>query len=308
MIDIHTHTIYSDGKHSAAHLLQNACAHSLAVFSVSDHNTVGAYPEIMKNRNLFSGKILPAVELSCLYKSNAIEVLGYGIDIEGMRAEIENRALSGDECFCRNIRNDVSSLLEHGVVLDKDFIDEALLRTDEFLEKSKQYNGGSRMRMLENMRRHIQNARFFRSEDEFMTCSRHVFFRNYLNNTKSTLFVDRSSLLPSLEQTVDIIHKCGGKAFLAHIYSYCDEVVRSFEDIAQNYNLDGIECHYGTFTKEQKNTLCDYCEKHNLFMSGGSDFHGYKMRPENIFGKSAGEPIPLELITPWLDLVKDSLI
>lgn len=57
----------------------------------------------------------------------------------------------------------------------------------------------------------------------------------------------------------------------------------------------------GTFTKEQKLFLTDYCDKNGLFKSGGSDFHGLNMRPKNIMGYSAGERIEYELAAPWLD-------
>ena len=83
-IDLHTHTNYSDGGVSLDHSLKEAEAVGLSLFSVSDHNTVAAYSALDESRHLFSGAILPAVELSTTFKGDVIEILGYGIDVGKM--------------------------------------------------------------------------------------------------------------------------------------------------------------------------------------------------------------------------------
>ena len=44
--------------------------------------------------------------------------------------------------------------------------------------------------------------------------------------------------------------------------------------ILKTYKIDGIECFYTTFTKEQSERLIELCKDRNLYMSGGSDYHG----------------------------------
>ena len=85
-IDLHTHTNHSDAEIEPAHSLAVAEELGLSLFSFSDHNTVSAYSDLSDIRNLFSGGILPAVELSTTFKGDVIEVLGYGIDTEKRRS------------------------------------------------------------------------------------------------------------------------------------------------------------------------------------------------------------------------------
>lgn len=49
MIDLHTHTRYSDGTDSVAELLSNAESKKLNIISITDHNTALAYNELKKN-------------------------------------------------------------------------------------------------------------------------------------------------------------------------------------------------------------------------------------------------------------------
>ena len=75
-IDLHTHTVHSDGTSTVENSLTQAQKNNLSIFSVSDHNAVSAYEEIKAKRDLFDGKILPGVEMSTTYRGEIVEVLG----------------------------------------------------------------------------------------------------------------------------------------------------------------------------------------------------------------------------------------
>jgi hypothetical protein len=160
---------------------------------------------------------------------------------------------------------------------------------------------------MREMQRHPENIRFFESEEEFLNLTPQRFSRDYLFNAQSALYSDQSSLSPDLMTLLDMINTCGGLAFLAHPFVYSHNVISSLDELAAS-GIDGMECFYGTFTSEQKKFLFDYCEEKGLFKSGGSDFHGLKMRPKNIIGYSDGEKIPFSLIEPWFKRVERSLI
>ena len=42
--------------------------------------------------------------------------------------------------------------------------------------------------------------------------------------------------------------------------------------------LDGIECAHSKHNEEQTQFLVDFCTKHNLIKTGGSDFHTDKTK------------------------------
>ena len=121
------------------------------------------------------------------------------------------------------------------------------------------------------------------------------------------LFSDQASLYPDARDVIAAIHDHGGLSFLAHPFVYSSRVVDALDSIV-GLGLDGAECHYGTFTAEQKRFMTDYCARKGIFGSGGSDHHGLDMRPRNIMGYAGGERITCELVTPWLSMLEDKLI
>ena len=303
-IDIHTHSNFSDGEISIAHSLAEAERLGLSVFSVSDHNTVEAYTAIPESRHLFSGSILPAVELSTTFKGDVIEILGYGIDVDKMRTLISESYLSFYDKQVKEAKLNTEAMLAAGVVLDEEFARTMIEKPWTLFDPSHKTN---RPYLLAEMKRHPENARFFDSDEEFFNLSEQRFTRNYLFNAQSVLYSDQSPLSPDISTVLDIIKKCGGLAFLAHPFSYSQNVLASLDSLA-SCGLDGIECFYGTFTADQKKFMYNFCEEKELFKSGGSDYHGRIMRPQNILGHSNGEKIPFSLIEPWFKKIESSLI
>ena len=81
MIDLHIHTTYSDGDKNVTEILKMCENKKLEYISITDHNTVKQYEdEILKNDNIFSGKIIKGVELNAVFKDKNIEILGYNIE------------------------------------------------------------------------------------------------------------------------------------------------------------------------------------------------------------------------------------
>ena len=303
-IDLHTHTNCSDGVVSLDHSLKEAEGLGLSLFSVSDHNTVAAYSELAESRHLFSGAILPAVELSTTFNGDVIEILGYGIDIDKMSILIGENYYSFYDKQVKEARLDTEAMLAAGVTLDAEF---ARAMTEEPWTIFDPSHKTNRPYLLAEIKRHPENARFFESEEEFLALTPTKFSRNYLFNAQSALYSDQSSLSADLLTVLDMIKKCGGLSFLAHPFIYSKNVISSLDVIA-TIGLDGMECFYGTFTAEQKRFLFNFCEEKGLYKSGGSDYHGIKMRPTNPLGYSGGEKIPHSLIEPWFQKIERSLI
>ena len=303
-IDLHTHTSFSDGEVPPEHSFAEAELIGLSLFSVSDHNTVAAYTAIPQCRHLFSGSILPAVELTTTFKGDVIEILGYGIDTERMDGLIKKNYLTFYDKQVKEARINTEAMLAAGVTLDPEFVRAMIEAPCTVFDPSRRT---SRLQLLAEIKRHPENVRFFESAEEFLNLNHQSFMRNYLFNAQSTLYSDQSSLTAELYTVLDMIKQCGGLAFLAHPFSYSQNVLTSLDGLAA-VGLDGMECFYGTFTAEQKKYMYDFCDEHGLFKSGGSDFHGKIMRPKNPIGYSDGEKIPFSLIKPWFCRVEHSLI
>ena len=129
-----------------------------------------------------------------------------------------------------------------------------------------------------------------------------IFFRKEITNPNSEYFLNRVGTFPKLKEVVDIIHQAGGKAFLAHPFKYkFDDTIKFIDDLMKEVKLDGIECfHPSSADDDKKDILVDYVRKNNLYISGGSDYHG-KLKPDIQIGIGRGNlNISENIIKDWI--------
>ena len=75
------------------------------------------------------------------------------------------------------------------------------------------------------------------------------------------------------EAAIELIHRAGGLAVLAHPCKMnCD--IHSLVDRLAKAGLDGIEAFYPTATPGQKAVHLSLARQYGLLVSCGSDFHG----------------------------------
>ena len=100
---------------------------------------------------------------------------------------------------------------------------------------------------------------------------------------------------PAARTCVETIRAAGGKASLAHPYQIGvenEELERIVRELA-DCGLEAIECFYPRHTPEQQGFYLSLAEKYQLHRTGGSDFHGEKVKPDV-------ELAALELELDWL--------
>jgi len=87
MIDLHIHTVNSDGEFTTEEILKKAQSRNLAMVSITDHNSVSAYSDLDKLniRELYDGKIIIGTELEFVYNGKLFDLLGYGVDLNVMK-------------------------------------------------------------------------------------------------------------------------------------------------------------------------------------------------------------------------------
>jgi predicted metal-dependent phosphoesterase TrpH len=102
---------------------------------------------------------------------------------------------------------------------------------------------------------------------------------------------------PSAEEAVELIHRAGGVAVVAHPYwdvSEPDQVRDLVESLKRDVGLDGIETFYPPHTKAQTAHCLELCDEFNLVPTGSSDFHGPTHKTFARFGSydtyGLGEP------------------
>lgn len=288
MIDIHTHTKYSDGSSTVKELLEEAQIKELTLLSITDHNTIDAYRELSdpETRNLFKGKIIPGIEITTTYNKEIIEILGYGFDLNKMNQFLKENVLTFEEKQLKEYDLIKKQYKKIGVIFDASAI--------KFDPKKE----SCRESLLNEIKKYKENEKFFLYKDSPTLAN---FTRKEIYNPKSPLYVDESSLFPSFEKTIEMIHDSDGLAFLAHVYAYSPNISDELLNIIKNYNLDGLECFYTTFTEEQSKYLTELCHERNMYLSGGSDFHGTRKTNHNLGTGNQNLNIPEDIVKEWIN-------
>ena len=268
MIDLHMHTTYSDGTDSLVELLNNANKKELKVISITDHDCVDSYKELdeLYIERYYNGRIIVGCEFTTSFDNRTIEVLGYGFDYKKVDEYLSN--FYADEFVISSrialFNRLVNILKENNLIYNNKVIEDAI--KDKFYLITI-YNELIKYKENED----ILNEHLFGSYSDFI--------RKGIYNPKSKLFLNHGEFKPKIEEIINIIHSCGGIAFLAHPFQYKFNDTEIFLDkIYNKINFDGIECFYTTFTEEQIDYIKDFANKRNLLISGGSDYHGKNKR------------------------------
>ena len=127
-----------------------------------------------------------------------------------------------------------------------------------------------------------------------------IFYRKYMSNPNTPLYVEMDDIVPDFNQVFNLIKECNGLLFIPHIYEYRDNSEKILKYILDNYKINGIECFYTTFSKEQSNNLLSICKDKNLYISGGSDYHG-NAKPNVSIGTGYGNlNINSSIVQNWI--------
>ncbi len=291
MIDIHMHTIYSDGDKTVEEVLKMCEERNLKYISITDHNNCGAYyDETLKNNNIFSGTIIKGCELNAEFQNKAIEILAYNINPDIIMSWRE-KYYSVDQ-INKNTMQIYDRFLN---ILDK----KGIIYNKENIRPQKDEKEYIERPIWEEIVKHPENKNII-GEEYFNSLG--IFFRKEITNPNSEYFLNRVGTFPKVKEVIDIIHQARGKAFLAHPFEYkFDDTIKFIDDLMQEVELDGIECfHPSSADDDKKDILVDYARKNNLYISGGSDYHG-KLKPDIQIGIGRGNlNISENIIKDWI--------
>jgi hypothetical protein len=249
-IDLHTHSLRSDGAYPPAEVVRMAAAGGVAVMALSDHDTLDGVAEAEAAAGPLGIRIVPATELNTESEWGDVHVLGYFLDPADGKLEERLRWLRDNRG--RRIELMVERLNELGHAV-------SLERVQDIAQ------GGALGRP------HLAQALFEAGhvtsyDDAFLT----------LISKDSPAYVSRVGLTPL--EAVELVRAHGGVPSLAH-----PRTVIGFEDrlpLLVEAGLGGIECYYVSkdpgihHGPEETAHFLALAERYALVPTGGSDFHG----------------------------------
>jgi 3',5'-nucleoside bisphosphate phosphatase len=247
-VDLHTHTTASDGTYAPRELVAEAAGRGVRVLAITDHDSTEGLPEAFeeaeRRRPL---EVLPGIEINCDVEGAEIHVLGYLMDWQA----------EWFQDFCREQRRErrarVHRMVERLAALGMP------LEADEVFAIVKEGSAG---------RPHVAQVMVTRG---YVKTVREAFDK-YLGSGKPG-HVPRKTVTP--EDAVRVIRKAGGVPVFAHPgLADRDELIPAL--IAAG--LMGIECYYTEHSAAQRASYLQLCKDHDLVATGGSDFHGPKVR------------------------------
>lgn len=260
-IDLHVHTIASDGDFTVREIVKKAKAIGLAGIAITDHDTVSGLTEIKKISKEEDFLIIPGIEISTVWEGQAVHILGYLFRPQDRTLHhwLEKRL---QERVTR-AKNIIRQLKDMGLDLDE----------DEILT---QQNHGSLGRV------HIGQAMIRKG----YASSLDEVFHKWLGE-RGCIAIPPHLVTP--KDAIDVIHEAGGASVVAHPgLSGCDQWL----DLFCTWGLDGIEAYHPEHKKKQEQRYMQLAAEKGLLLTGGSDFHRHglgkrvvdaNMLPANFF-------------------------
>lgn len=251
-IDLHAHTLCSDGSLSPEELVLRAKEQSLDVLALTDHDTTDGIAAARSAAEKNNIRLISGVEVSVTWEGKTIHVLGLNIDPD-------NKVLATGLASLRKIR------------------DERAKKVAEKLEKKNIKNAFEGARALAKgsivSRTHFANYLVNEGHSKNIQNA----FKHYLGDGKSGFVKVKWT---SIDEAVGWIHGAGGLAVVAHPgrYKMGRGRMRAFLDAFKECGGDGIEVISGSQHPGETPHFAKLAIEYELLASVGSDFHSPEQR------------------------------
>jgi len=249
-VDLHLHSTCSDGYLSPEEVVALAQEAGVCAIALADHDNIDGIGRAMTAGNAVGIEVLPAVELSSQWlEYTDMHLLGYGFDYQDPYLI---RALNEFQEF-RMTRN--RQIVDR---VNLKLLEEKRLPLDP--EAVRKLAGGTIGRP--HIALALRQAGYVKSNDEA--------FSRYLvpcNVPKHYFPADAA---------IKLIHSSGGIVVLAHP-PYVTRDRQKLERLVAELvglGLDGIEAYNNGSGLEDTDWLIKLARRHDLVVTGGSDFHG----------------------------------
>lgn len=275
-IDLHTHTLASDGTLQPAELVRRAEEIGLAALAITDHDTMDGFAELSQDRTLRRIRLIPGVEMSAVYQEKEIHILGYLFQEDGFSFSSVDRSILSDlEEFALERRRRNLEIIRR---LCNDGIN---IREEDL------YFG--------NPKTKITRAHFAR----FLVENAYVkdipsAFQLYLK-TNGKYCPPKTS---SSDKIMSFFRRHGFFISLAHPleYRFSNRELEKLILELKEQGLHGLEAYHSTHKPSDTKKLLSYAKRFTLLPTGGSDFHGTNKPDIQIGTGYGGLRIPLSLL------------
>jgi len=271
VIDLHTHSIFSDGSLTPEELIQQAEAEGVSAIALTDHDTTAGLDRLLAAAGNSSVRAIPGVEISAEFAPGTMHILGYFMDYKDPEL---NRHLD----WIRNGR-DTRNHEILGLLNDLG----CHITWDDVLR-----HVGDDVVGRPHFAQALIEAGYVEDKQEA--------FSRYLARGKPA-YADRRRLSP--EDSILLIRQAGGIPVLAHPSTLNLKTwdLRKLLRRLRNEGLEGIEAYYSEHDPRKIRQYIKLAADYGLLTTGGSDFHGAMVTPDIRIGYGFGQlHVPDELL------------
>jgi predicted metal-dependent phosphoesterase TrpH len=243
-IDLHTHSLRSDGALEPAALVERAAERGVRIQALADHDTLAGAAEAIAAGERVGVRVIPSTELNTESEWGDVHILGYFLDPAD--AKLEDRLRWLRENRGRRVELMVEKLNAQGYPI-------AIARVMEIAQ------GGSLGRP------HLAQALF---EAGHVPTYDSAF--DTLIAKDAPAYVSRVGLSPL--EAVQLVVAHGGVPSLAHPFTVVG--LEELMPLIVAAGLAGIEAYYGSHPPEMTAMCLALARRYDLVPTGGSDFHG----------------------------------
>lgn len=245
--DLHCHTTLSDGSLGIEETIVQAKRMGLDFLAITDHDTLSSSSRAKILGERYAVQVIPAVELSAWDKkrNSKVHILCY--------APQKPDRLEGLCLKSCQIRTECA----------KDMIKKVLERYPIPSDAVQKYTKGSKSIYKSHIMRALVNygyaTELYGSVNDKLFASPH-----------GECLVTRE--YPDVNFVLDLIHSSKGIAVMAHPVMFNN--VELLKELIEAGKIDGIEAYHFSATAQKQKELAELAKKHDLIVTGGSDFHG----------------------------------
>lgn len=247
MIDLHTHSTFSDGTDTPAQLLKKAEQAGLSAIALTDHNSVEGLPEFLEAGRHSPVRCVPGSEFSTEYHGTELHIVALFLP---EKSYDEVRSITG-EFHRRKVQSNLD-LVER--LRDAGY--------DICYEEVRQKSGGYVNRA------HIASVLL----EKGIVTDRNTAFSTILSD-KGPYYVPPRR--PDVFRVIGAVRDMGAVPILAHPFLNLSEgALLAFLPRAKEAGLMGMEVLYEKFDEATRLRAGQIAETFGLLPSGGTDYHG----------------------------------
>ncbi len=302
-VDFHSHTVNSDGTLTATELMELAKKQGIKALALTDHDTTSGLDEALAAGKKLGVELIPGIEISVVYDSGTMHILGHFIDHRSMKLQEAIRGLQDD----RNDRNPqiIEKLNALGIEITLKEVEResggGQAHPNPEVESGQRREVGGQARPNpegeSGQRREVGGQARPNPEGEsgqrrevggqvgrphfarVLVKKGHVkdfeeAFKKYLGKG-APAYVDKRRISP--EEGIRMIREAGGIAVLAHPKTLNAKSSQEFNVVLDHLvasGLGGIEAYSSCQDEKEAGQFRAAGEERNIFITGGSDFHG----------------------------------